>query len=141
MQTTDSITDSSTTAQGWILYDASCGICSRWVPFWSSTLRRAGLGTAPLQAPWVQARLHLPPAESLKDIRILLNNNRHLAGPDVYRYVMRRTWWAYPLYLLTITPLLRLLFNRAYRTFANHRHQLSTACRLPPSPVQSEKKQ
>jgi predicted DCC family thiol-disulfide oxidoreductase YuxK len=41
---------------GRVLYDAACGVCSRWVPFWAPTLRRIGLDVAPLQATWVGER-------------------------------------------------------------------------------------
>jgi hypothetical protein len=44
---------------------------------------------------------------------------------------MRRIWWAYPLYLLSVTPLLRGAFDRAYRAFADRRHHVSRLCRLP----------
>jgi uncharacterized protein YqjF (DUF2071 family) len=116
--------------RGWVLYDGDCGVCGRWVPFWAPTLARIGLGTAPLQAPWVQARLDVEPAALLSDIRLLLADGTHLAGADVYRYVMRRLWWASPLYVLAAAPGLRRVFDGAYRIFADHRHRISAACRL-----------
>ena len=118
-------------SRGWVLYDGACGICSRWVPFWAPTLARLGLDVAPLQAPWVAGRLRLEPDALVSDLRLLLADGRHLAGADVYRYVMRRLWWAYPLYLLAAAPGLRRLFDRAYRAFADRRHRISAACRLP----------
>jgi predicted DCC family thiol-disulfide oxidoreductase YuxK len=42
-------------------------------------------------------------------------------GADVYRHVMRRIWWARPLYLLACAPGLRCLFDAGYRAFATHR--------------------
>src|SRR5262249_59556904 len=88
--------------EGWVLYDGSCGVCARWVPFWAPTLLRLGLSVAPLQAPWVTERLALPPDAALRDIRLLLRDGRQLTGADVYRHVMRRLWWAYPFYLLAV---------------------------------------
>jgi predicted DCC family thiol-disulfide oxidoreductase YuxK len=44
---------------------------------------------------------------------------------------MRRIWWAYPLYLLSVTPLLWRVFDWGYRTFANNRYHFSHTCRLP----------
>jgi uncharacterized protein len=117
---------------GWVLYDASCGVCARWVPFWAPTLARLGLAVAPLQASWVSARLALSPDAALTDIRLLLRDGRQLQGADVYRYVMRRLWWAYPVYVLAAAPGLRRLFDRAYRTFADHRIRISAACGLRP---------
>ena len=56
-------------------------------------------------------------------------------GADVYRFVMRRLWWAYPLYLLSIVPGGRHLFDWGYRTFARNRLRVSSACRLDPPGV------
>jgi predicted DCC family thiol-disulfide oxidoreductase YuxK len=44
---------------------------------------------------------------------------------------MRRIWWAYPLYVLSVTPLLSRVFDRAYRNFAVNRYRFSRACGLP----------
>jgi predicted DCC family thiol-disulfide oxidoreductase YuxK len=120
---------------GWVLYDESCGLCSRWVPFWGPTLARLGLTVTPQQAPWVASRLARSPESVLTDIVLLFNDGRQLAGADVYRYVMRRLWWAHPLYLLSIIPGLRQLFDLGYRVFADNRVRISAACGLrPPGP-------
>ena len=116
--------------QGWVLYDGGCGVCAKWVPFWGPTLARLGLAVAPLQEPWVAARVGVPTDALLTDIRLLFRDGRQLAGADVYRHVMQRLWWAYPLYLLAAAPGLRQLFDRAYRAFADHRHRISRACGL-----------
>jgi predicted DCC family thiol-disulfide oxidoreductase YuxK len=121
-----------TEPQGWVLYDGGCGVCTTWVPFWAPTLARAGLSIAPLQEPWVVERAALSPEALLSDIRLLLRNGGQVVGADVYRYVMRRLWWAYPLYVLTVVPGLRWVFNRAYRVFANNRMHISSACGLRP---------
>jgi uncharacterized protein YqjF (DUF2071 family) len=119
--------------RGWVLYDDACGVCARWVPYWAPTLAQLGLGIAPLQAPWVRARLDLGPDALLSDIRLLLADGTQFAGAEVYRYVMRRLWWAYPLYLVATAPGLRRVFDVAYRAFADHRRQISAACRLETS--------
>lgn len=116
--------------EGFVLYDAGCGVCARWVPFWAPTLGRLGLAISPLQAPWVAAEVGLSADSLLTDIRLLLRDGRQLAGANVYRCIMRRLWWAYPLYLLAVTPGLRQLFDRAYRAFAAHRFRISAACGL-----------
>jgi predicted DCC family thiol-disulfide oxidoreductase YuxK len=116
--------------QGWVLYDGGCGVCAKWVPFWGPTMARLGLAVAPLQEPWVAARVGVPTDALLTDIRLLFRDGRQLAGADVYRYVMQRLWWAYPLYLVAAAPGLRRLFDRAYRAFADHRHRISRACGL-----------
>lgn len=107
-------------------------MCARWVPSWSRVLGRVGLAVAPLQAPWVQERLRLPADQRRADIRLLFSDGRQLAGADVYRHLLRRLWWAYPLYLLAAAPGLRRLFDRVYRLVADRRLALSAACGLHP---------
>jgi predicted DCC family thiol-disulfide oxidoreductase YuxK len=118
-------------AQGWVLYDGACGICSRWVPSWGPRLQRLGLAVAPLQAPWVEERTGLTPGELLSDLRLLRPDGRLISGADVYRYLMRRIWFTYPLYLLSIAPGFRRVFDWGYRTFAHHRMRISASCGLP----------
>jgi uncharacterized protein YqjF (DUF2071 family) len=120
-------------SRGWVLYDQGCGVCARWVPYWAPTLRRLGLDIAPLQAPWVAARLGIEPDALVRDIRLLFMDGRQLAGADVYRYVMRRLWWARPIGALADAPGLRAVFDRAYRAFADARLGISHACGLQPS--------
>lgn len=118
---------------GWILYDDSCGFCRRWIPFWEKTLSKRGFAIAPLQSVWVQRKLNLPAGELMQDLRLLLPNNTQVQGAEVYRYVMRRIWWAYPLYLFSIAPLTARVFDWGYRTFATNRYHFSRICRLPPT--------
>ena len=97
-----------------------------------STLRKQGFGIAPLQSAWVQERLG--EGDVLQDLRLLLEDGRDIRGSDVYRYAMRQIWWAYPLSILASMPLLRRIFDWGYRTFAENRHRISRACRLPSGP-------
>jgi predicted DCC family thiol-disulfide oxidoreductase YuxK len=113
---------------GWVLYDDTCGFCREWIPFWGPTLSKRGLDIAPLQAPWVAERIDLPPDELVHDIRLLFADGRHIAGAEVYRYAVQHIWWAYPLYLFSITPGLRKLWDWGYGKFRDNRHQFSTAC-------------
>lgn len=118
--------------RGWVLFDDSCGVCRKWVPFWERTLRAQGLGIAALQAEWVVERLGTSDEDRLMDLRILFADGTQLRGADAYRHVLRRIWWAFPLYLFSIAPLTGRIFDACYRRFANHRHRISRACRLPP---------
>lgn len=120
--------------RGWVLYDDSCGFCRRWMRYWSVTLRRRGYNTVPLQSTWVRQRLRLSDEELVHDLRLLLLDDTHIQGADVYRHVMRRIWWAYPLYLLASAPLLRRLFDLSYRTFATNRYRVSRSCGLADRP-------
>jgi predicted DCC family thiol-disulfide oxidoreductase YuxK len=115
---------------GWILYDDSCGFCRRWVPFWENTLRKRGFEIATLQADWVRQKLQLNENDLLQDLRLLLTNGEQIQGAAVYRYAMKRIWWAYPVYLFSIAPLGRTIFDWSYKKFAAHRHQISRACKL-----------
>jgi predicted DCC family thiol-disulfide oxidoreductase YuxK len=117
-------------SQGLVLYDDTCGFCRKWVPFWGKTLSKRGFAIGSLENPDVAGRLQLSNEELTQNIRLLLDNGTQIVGPDVYRYVMRRIWWAYPVYLLSILPLLRNIFDWAYRTFARHRHLISKKCGL-----------
>jgi predicted DCC family thiol-disulfide oxidoreductase YuxK len=116
---------------GWVLYDDVCGFCRRWIPMWRTTLAKRGLGIAPLQADWVKSRLDVTDGDLLDDLRLVFASGGDLRGADVYRFVMRRIWWAYPFYLLATAPLLRHAFDWGYRTFAFNRYRISRACRLP----------
>ena len=93
-------------------------------------LRRRGFDIAPLQADWVRARLQMTDVELLQDLRLLLADGSQLCGADVYRYATRRIWWAWPVYLFSITPGLRRAFDWGYRAFARNRYRVSTACGL-----------
>ncbi len=115
---------------GWILYDDACGICRRWVPFWENTLRARGFEIAPLQADWVRQKLPRNEAERLQDLRLLLADGKIISGADAYRYAMKRIGWAWPVYLLSVAPVGRQVFDWCYRKFARHRHRLSEACGL-----------
>ena len=117
--------------RGWILYDGSCGFCSKWVPFFESTLTRQGLGFAPLQADWVKEHIDMSEEELLLDLHLLLGMGEVISGPDIYRHLMRNAWWLTPFYVLSIIPGLSHLFDWSYRTFANHRYEVSAVCRLP----------
>jgi predicted DCC family thiol-disulfide oxidoreductase YuxK len=116
-----------------LLFDGACGICSRWALYWESALERLGLGVAPLQSPWVQEQIGLA-GELLSDVRLLRPDGRLISGADVYRFILRRIWWTYPLYLLSQVPGLHGLFDWGYRTFARHRMRISAGCGLDSNP-------
>ena len=127
-----------TTPLAWVLYDGACGFCSRWVPFWKGTLAKRGIGIATLQEPWVVERLEAKGVATenlLDDLRILVAGSGNvIPGADAYRWAFRRIWWATPLWLLSVTPGFRRLFDRGYRAFAENRYRVSKACRLDSPP-------
>lgn len=117
--------------KGWVLYDGDCGFCSRWVPCWGKTLAKRGFRIAPLQADWVTEKFALTEEELTSDLRLLLVDGEKLAGAEVYRYLMRRIWWATPLWFLSTLPVLRRLFDAGYRAFADNRYWISHTCHMP----------
>jgi predicted DCC family thiol-disulfide oxidoreductase YuxK len=116
---------------GWILHDVSCGFSRRWVPFLAKTLQRRGFEIAPLQADWVKDRL--PPGETdlLQDLRLLLANGERIRGADVCRYAIKQTWRAYPIYIFSVLPLGRNVFDWGCRKFAVNRYRMPRICKLP----------
>ena len=117
--------------RGWVLYDDECGVCHRTVPFFGGTLRQLGFEIAPLQSDWVRERIGVLADDHLNYMRLLFPDGRQILGADVYRYFMKRVWWSYPIYLLSVLPLLRSMFDWAYRTFANNRYWVARTCGLP----------
>lgn len=117
-----------TTARGWVLYDDVCGFCRRWIPFWGPTLRHRGFDVAPLQSAWVRERLRVDDEHLLDDLLLLLEDGTLVRGPDVYRHLFRRIWWAAPLFVLSVTPGLRQVFDASYRAFARNRYHVSRSC-------------
>jgi predicted DCC family thiol-disulfide oxidoreductase YuxK len=118
---------------GWVLYDGACGFCAWWVSFWGKTLHRAGFDIAPLQSRALTEFVQLDESSMGWDLILLLPDRTTIAGANVYRQVMRRVWWAYPLYLISIAPGLSRIFNRSYSTFARNRYCVSRACGLDSS--------
>jgi len=117
-------------SEGTILYDGACGFCSRWVGFWTPTLRRQGFQVAALQEPWVAAKLGIDPAQLLADIRLLTPDGKLVSGANVYLHVARRIWWMTPFWALFSLPGLNRLLHLGYRWFARNRYCVSGACRL-----------
>jgi lipase maturation factor 1 len=118
--------------QGVVLYDGQCGFCSRWVKYWAGTLGRRGFAIASLDEPWVAERIKMPHEELLTDIRLLTADGHLISGADVYLYVARRIWWAWPFYAIFSLPGFNWLIHVAYRWFARNRNHISHACRLQP---------
>jgi predicted DCC family thiol-disulfide oxidoreductase YuxK len=129
--TTPASAETRRLARGLVLYDGQCGFCSRWVKIWAGTLAKRGFHIASLDEPWVAERLKIPDDELLTDIRLLAADGQLISGANVYLYVMRRIWWAWPLYAIFSLPGFNRLINVGYRWFARNRYCVSHACRLP----------
>ncbi len=118
----------------WVLYDGTCGFCTRSVRAWERILKKRGFAVATLEEPWVAERLRglgVSEGSRLEDVRILVAGTDELiSGADAYRFALRRIGWARPLWALSVTPGLRRLFDLGYRAFAANRHRISKACGL-----------
>ena len=115
---------------GWLLYDDPCGFCRGSANFSKPFLLNLGYDFAPLQSDWVCEHFKVPGNDLLNDVRLLLPDETLLSGADVYRHIMQRIWWTYPIYLLSCTLGFRQLFNLSYRTLAANRLLVSKACGL-----------
>ncbi len=118
--------------QGVVLYDGPCGFCSRWVKYWEKTLARHRFEIASLDEPWVADQLRMPQEELLTDIRLLTADGQLISGADVYLYVTRRIWWAWPFSAIFSFPGFNQLIHAGYRWFARNRYCVSRACKLRP---------
>jgi predicted DCC family thiol-disulfide oxidoreductase YuxK len=117
---------------GTVLYDGQCGFCSRWAQYWARTLGRHGFEIASLDEPWVGDSIAMPREELLTDIRLLTPGGELISGADVYLYVARRIWWAWPFYAIFSQPGFNRLIHAGYRWFARNRYGVSRACKLHP---------
>lgn len=90
-----------------------------------------GLEPTPLQSPWLPDRTGMSGEELVREVRLLRPDGALINGPEVYRFIMRRTWWLYPAYLVSLVPGARSLFDWGYRSFARHRSLISAVCGLP----------
>jgi predicted DCC family thiol-disulfide oxidoreductase YuxK len=117
--------------RGWILYDADCALCRKWVGRFERTLTLRGFDFAALQSTWVAECFDIPEQELLARMRVLTRNGRDLTGADALVYIARHVWWAWPLYLLAQFPPAMPLFRRGYDCVARHRHCASGLCTRP----------
>jgi predicted DCC family thiol-disulfide oxidoreductase YuxK len=116
--------------RGWVLYDGHCRFCTGWIAKARSTLESRGFQPEPLQTPWVNEKLKLPPADLLKDMRVLTVDGRLYNGADGYLYVFRRIWFMLPFGLLFALPGLKHLFAWVYRRVASNRYCIAGQCEL-----------
>jgi predicted DCC family thiol-disulfide oxidoreductase YuxK len=115
---------------GWIFFDADCRFCVAGRRRWGRVLERRGFAWLPLQSPGAAARLGVPEARLLDELRVLTADGRPLGGLDAVLALMRRVWWLLPLAWLFGHPALRPLAAAAYRRLARHRHCLGGHCRI-----------
>src|SRR5262249_29236880 len=91
-------------ARGWLFFDAECRFCTRTARWLAPTLRRRGLGVAPLQDPRVGALIGMSRSELLKELRFLMSDGSHSGGVKAVLAVSREIWWARPLSWISSLP-------------------------------------
>lgn len=124
---------------GWIFFDADCRFCVAGRRRWGRVLERRGFAWLPLQTPGTAARLGVPEARLLDELRVLPAGGPALGGLDAVLALLRHVWWLRPLAWLLGLPALRPLVAAGYRRLARHRHCLGGQCRVtsptPPPPA------
>jgi len=85
-------------------------------------LARRGFAVAPLQDPRVGALLGMSRDESLRELRFLLSDGRHLAGADAILAIAREIWWARPLVWFSSIPGTVNLLHVGYHWVAEQRN-------------------
>ena len=117
--------------RGWIFFDRDCRVCASFARRFRRTLETRGFGLAALQDPRVQSLLNLPPAELLREMRVVTTEGKVLGGAEAVIYLARQVWWAWPLFAAAALPGIARLFDAAYRWFADHRSCSSGRSSIP----------
>jgi predicted DCC family thiol-disulfide oxidoreductase YuxK len=126
---TSEFTDSkSRHARGWLFFDADCAFCVRIVRAVAPILHKRGFALAPLQDPRVGALLGLSNDELLREMRLLLSDNRQFGGADAAVALAREIWWARPLVWLAALPGMMDVLRKGYRRIAARRKCAATSC-------------
>jgi predicted DCC family thiol-disulfide oxidoreductase YuxK len=118
------------TAQGWVLYDGECSLCTDAAARFAPMLRRHHFDLAPLQTPWVQQRLGLKPDEALTEMKLLTEDSRIYGGADAFMQITRRIWWAWPLFAISFLPGIKSLLRALYRKIAARRNCIGGQCKV-----------
>jgi hypothetical protein len=74
--------------------------------------------------------LHLAAGEIPDEMKLRTRDGRILSGFDAILYLMRRIWWAIPLWAIARLPIVSTLLRRAYRSITRNRQGISRACGL-----------
>ena len=127
-ETTDNIAKQP--AAGWVCYDGECAFCLRWLRRVERPLLRRGFRFVPLQTPWVKAKLNLPEAELLTEMRLLLPDNYILGGADAAVVLARYVWWLWPLWFVSHIPGAMPILRASYRFIARNRHCSNDRCEI-----------
>ncbi len=113
-----------------MLFDNDCGICRWLAERVRERLASKGFLLVPLQEEWVPGVFGMSAADVQTDFRLLEINGNKRQGADVYRYLLKQFWFGYPIYLISILPILNWLFDLCYSWFRDNRARFSKACKI-----------
>jgi predicted DCC family thiol-disulfide oxidoreductase YuxK len=123
-------TKGSRAAKGWVFFDRECGICTRLAERFRGALAKRGFRLAALQDPRAASLLALPPAEMLREMRVVTTEGAVHGGANAVVFLAGRIWWAWPVYFAGRLPGAGWVLDAGYRWFAAHRHCSSRGCGL-----------
>lgn len=115
-------------SRGWVCFDRDCNVCTSLARRFQRTLETRGFGLAALQDPRVQVLLDLPPAELLREMRVITAEGKVYGGARAIVYLARQIWWARPLYAAAQLPIVSRVLDGGYRWFADRRTCSSGKC-------------
>jgi len=115
-------------ARGWVFFDRDCAVCTSLARRFRHSLEKRGFGLAALQDPRVQALLDLPPADLLREMRVVTSEGKIYGGAEAIVFLASQIWWAWPLHAASKLPGVPSLLDAGYRWFADHRTCVSGVC-------------
>jgi predicted DCC family thiol-disulfide oxidoreductase YuxK len=115
-------------AQGWVFYDGRCLFCLSVMGRLRGLLHRHGFELAPLQTPWVSSQLDVSPEGPFNEMLVMLPGGKVFGGADGILQIVRRIWWAWPVFALAQIPGAIILLRAIYRRVAANRHCLMKGC-------------
>ena len=116
------------TAQGRVLYDGECPLCTGAAVRFAPMLRRHRFVLVPLQTPWVRKQLGLKPDAALAEMKLLTEGGEIYGGAEALVQIARRIWWAWPVYAISLVPGVKFLLRAIYEWIATCRNCLNGMC-------------
>ena len=115
---------------GWVLFDGDCPLCSAWAARLEAILTRRGFDLAPLQSPWVAECLDLPISDPPGQMLVLSAEGKLFGGMEGILFIARLVWWAWPLHVIALLPIVRRGLHKGYSWIAAHRMCLGGHCTI-----------
>ena len=117
-------TDSPKSPNGWVLYDAQCGLCTSAARRNATWLKGLGYGIAPL-----------PDSADAREMLLVTLDNRVFPGVEAYIHILAGLPHTSLLVKLARRPRIHQLLRLVYCWIADHRGRISEVCRIKPGVV------